>query len=80
MIFNNTKNLKLTKSDVASIVSNNRISIAKLGRRMLVAKQDLRCLLKLSPGLEELLHEHLAQYDVVFALERGAENHRHSIV
>ena len=61
------------KGDVAAVVAHKRVRVVELGRRMLVAEEHLRRLLKLAPRLEELLHEHLAEYDVVLALERGAE-------
>ena len=42
--------------------------------------EHLRRLLELSPRLAELLHEDLAENDVVLALERRAEDHGDTVV
>lgn len=70
-----------TESNVASILANKRSAdVVELGRRRTMRVEDLGRELKSTSRLAELLHEHLAEHNVVFALERRAEYHSDAIV
>ena len=63
-----------TESDVASVLANYGLRVVQLGWRVLVAEQDLWRLLESSSRLAELLHEHFAENNVIFAFECRAED------
>ena len=69
-----------TKCNVASILANHRVRVVQFGRRMLVAEQDLRRLLKFASRFAELLQKHFAQYYVVLALKCRAKYHCDPVV
>jgi len=70
---------KQDERDVSYVVAHFGIGVLQLHGWLLVAEQDLRGLLELTPTLLELLHEHLANDDVITILEHSAKYNCHSI-
>ena len=72
----------LTESDVSTVLTDKSgtTAVTNLSRRITMRVEHLRSLLELSPRLAELLHENLAENDVVLALESRAEDDGDTVV
>lgn len=69
-----------TECNVATIFANDGVRVVQFAWRRSIAEQNLRRLLKFASSFAELLHEHFAEYDVVFAFERRAKYDRDAIL
>lgn len=65
--------------DVADVVVDDGVGVLQLERRLPVAEEDGRRRVRRPQALLQLLHEHLADDDVVLVAEARREDHGDSV-